>query len=131
MNEDIVFTGSLSNYANTSNNLGGVLRWTDGDNWYKAYIDGVSLIVQKNVDGIPTVLGKVPFTATPGISYTLHFRVIGTILHASVWQTGMTEPDKPLITVTDTSHSSGFCGLRMHVRTAATASYTSFQATAK
>jgi hypothetical protein len=129
-NEDIVFTGSLSNYANASNNLGGVLRWTDGNNWYKAYIDGASLIVQKNVNGTSTILGAAPFTATSGTSYTLHFQVIGTTLYASVWQTGTTEPTKPMITVTDTSHSSGFCGLRTLVQ-AATASYTSFQATAK
>jgi hypothetical protein len=131
MNEDIVFTGSLSNYGNANNNLGGVLRWTDGNNWYKAYINGASLIVQKNVNGTPTLLGVTPFTAKPGTSYTLHFQVIGITLHASVWQTGTAEPTRPMITVTDTSHSSGFCGLRILLQTAAIARYTSFQATAK
>jgi hypothetical protein len=119
----------MSNYTN--NNLGSVLRWTDGNDWYKAYIDGKNLIVQKKVNGATTILGSVPFTATAGTSYTLRFRVVGTTLYARVWQTGTTEPTSWMIMVTDTSLSSGFCGLRVLAQSGATASYTSFQATAQ
>lgn len=126
-NAGIVFTGSMSSY--NSSNLGGVLHWTDRSNWYKAYINGTSLVVQKNVNGSTTILGSVPFTATPGTSYTVHFQVVGTTLSARVWSTGTTEPTTWMILVTDTSFASGFCGLRMLAQGGITASYTSFLAT--
>ncbi len=128
-NAEVLFTGSMSSYNN--NNLGSVLRWTDGNNWYKAYISGGSLIVQKKVNGATTILGSVPFTTTANTSYTLRFRVIGTTLYARVWPTATTEPTNWMITVTDTSFSSGFCGLRMLAQNGVTANYTSFQATAQ
>ncbi|MBV8695244.1 MAG: hypothetical protein JO183_07135, partial [Ktedonobacteraceae bacterium] len=40
-NADVLFSGSTSKFQNS--NIGSVLRWTDGNNWYKAYIDGTSL----------------------------------------------------------------------------------------
>jgi hypothetical protein len=126
---EVLFSGSMSSYSNT--NLGAVLRWSDANNWYKAYINGTTLVVQKKVNGATTILGSVPFTAAPNTSYTLRFRVVGTTLYARVWQTVATEPTNWLITVTDTSFSSGFCGLRMQVSSSVTASYTSFLATAE
>lgn len=126
---EVLLTGSMSNYTN--NNLGAVLRWTDGNNWYKAYISGTSLIVQKKVAGATTILGSVPFSATAGISYTLRFRVIGTTLYARVWQTGTTEPANWMIMVSDTTFSSGYCGLRVLAQNGATASFTSFLAMAQ
>jgi hypothetical protein len=75
-NAEVLFSGSMSNYTN--NNLGSVLRCTDTNNWYKAYIKGTSLIVQKKVGGATTILGSAAFTATAGTSYTLRFRVVGT-----------------------------------------------------
>jgi hypothetical protein len=122
-----LFSGSMSSSSNT--NLGAVLRWNDTDNWYKAYIDGASPIVQKKVNGATTILGSAPFTATAGTSYTVRFRVVGTTLYARVWQTMATEPTNWMITVTDTSFSFGYCGLRMQVAGGVTASYTSFLAT--
>ena len=126
---EVLFSGSMSKFSNT--NLGAVLRWTNGNNWYKAYIDGASLVVQKKVNGATTILGSTPFAATAGTSYTLRFRVVGTTLYARVWQTGTTEPATWMIMVTDSSFSSGFCGLRMLAQNGTTATYTSFVATAQ
>ena len=126
-NAEVLFSGSMSNYTNS--NLGAVLRWTDTNNWYKAYIDGTSLVVQKKVSGATTILGSVPFTATPGTSYTLRFRVVGTTLFARVWQSGTVEPGSWMVMVSDSSLSSGFCGLRMLAQNGAIANYTSFLAT--
>jgi hypothetical protein len=128
-NAEVLFSGSMSKFSNT--NLGAVLRWTNGNNWYKAYIDGASLIVQKKVNGATTIIGSTPFAATAGTSYTLRFRVVGTTLYARVWQTGTTEPTNWMIMVTDSSFSSGYCGLRMLAQSGATATYTSFLATAE
>ena len=119
----------MSSYSNT--NLGAVLRWTDTNNWYKAYINGTTLVVQKKVNGTTTIIGSASFAATGGTSYTLRFRVVGATLYARVWQTVSTEPTNWMITVTDTSLSSGFCGLRMLTQSGTTASYTAFLATAE
>jgi hypothetical protein len=87
---EVLFSGSMSSFSNT--NLGAVLRWSTTNNWYKAYINGTTLVVQKKVNGATTIIGSAPFTATAGASYTLRFRVVGTTLYARVWQTGTTEP---------------------------------------
>jgi hypothetical protein len=126
-NAEVLFSGSMSSYTN--NNLGAVLRWSNDNNWYKAYITGTSLIVQKRVNGATTILGSVPFAATAGTSYTLRFRVVGTTLYARVWQAGTAEPTNWMVMVTDTTFSSGFCGLRMLAQNGGVASYTSFLAT--
>jgi hypothetical protein len=123
----VLFSGSISLFTNT--NIGAVLRWTDGNNWYKAYIDGTNLVVQKKVNGTATVLGTSPFSATGGTSYTLRFRVVGTMLYVKAWKTGGTEPTSWMVTVTDSSLASGYCGLRMLVQNSAMVTITSFQAT--
>ncbi len=125
-NAQVQFSGSISAFNST--NLGAVLRWTSGSNWYKAYIDGSNLVIQKNVNGTTTVLGSTPYAATGGTSYNLLFRVVGTTLYAKVWQTGQTAPKTWMITVTDTTFASGYCGLRMLVQNGAVAKFTSFLA---
>lgn len=122
----VQFSGSISAFNGT--NLGAVLRWTNGSNWYKAYIDGTNLIVQKNVNGSTTILGSTPFAAIGGTSYNLLFKVVGTTLNAKVWHTGKAVPKNWMVTVTDTTFSSGYCGLRMLVQNGAIAKYTSFLA---
>jgi hypothetical protein len=47
---EVFATGSTSAFSNS--NLGTVLRWTDGNNWYKAFIDGSNLVVQKKGGGV-------------------------------------------------------------------------------
>jgi hypothetical protein len=128
-NAEVLFSGSMSSYTNS--NLGAVLRWTDTNNWYKAYIDGTTLVVQKKVNGSTTIIGSALFTATAGTSYTLRFRVVGSTLYAKVWQSGTVEPGSWMVMVTDTTFSSGFCGLRMLAQNGAIANYTSFLATAQ
>jgi hypothetical protein len=125
-NAQVQFSGSISAFNST--NLGAVLRWTTGSNWYKAYIDGSNLTVQKNVNGTTTILGSTPYAATEGTSYNLLFRVVGTSLYTKVWQTGKTAPKNWMVTVTDATFASGYCGLRMLVENGAVAKYTSFLA---
>ena len=128
-NAEVLFTGSLSTY--NGSNIGAVLRWTDGNNWYKAYIDGTNLVVQKKVSGSTTILGTASFPATGGTSYSLRFRVVGTNLFAKAWQTGNTEPANWMVTATDSTFSSGNCGLRMLDQNGAIVNYTSFLATSE
>ncbi len=109
-NAEVVASGSLSSFSNS--NFGNVLHWTNGNNWYKAYIDGSSLIIQKKVNGSTTILAQVPFSATAGTSYSIHFRVAGTTLSANVWASSGSEPSGWMATTSDSALTSGFCGMR-------------------
>jgi len=122
---EVYVTGSLSSFTNS--NFGAVLRWTDGNNWYKAYIDGSSLLLQKKVSGVTSILASVPFAATAGTSYTIHFRVVGSTLTANIWAASCSEPSGWMVTASDTTFPSGSCGMRFLTQ-GGTATVTSFQA---
>jgi hypothetical protein len=126
-NSEVYATGSISAFGNS--NFGDVLRWTDGNNWYKAYIDGSSLIIQKKINGTATILTTVPFAASAGTSYSIHFRVVGSTLTASAWAASGSEPSGWMATASDSSLSSGQCGIRVLTQ-ANTVKITSFQANA-
>ena len=123
-NAEAWVTGSLSAFTNS--NFGPVVRWTDGNDWYKAYIDGVNLVIQRKVAGATTVLSSVPFAPKANTSYTIHFRVVGTTLSANVWASTGSEPTGWMTTATDTSLTSGHVGLRV-LSQAGTATITAFR----
>lgn len=122
---EVFATGLMSAFSNS--NLGTVLRWTDGNNWYKAFIDGSNLVVQKKVAGSTTILATAPFAAAAGTAYTIHFRVAGSTLTANAWAASGTEPSGWMITTTDTALTSGRCGLRFLTQ-GGTATITAYQA---
>jgi hypothetical protein len=109
-------------------NLGAVLRWNDPGNWYKVYVDGTFLVLQKRVNGSYTILGTADFAAMPNTSYTLRFRATGTSLSAKLWPTSSAEPADWMVTATDDSFSSGRFGLRAQIQSDITATYASFAA---
>jgi len=123
--EEVYATGSLSSFA--SSNFGDVLRWANGNNWYKAYIDGKNLVLQKKVAGTTTTLASVPFAASAGTAYSIHFRVVGSTLTANVWPASGSEPAGWMITASDSSLTTGYCGMRFLTQTG-TATITAFQA---
>ena len=122
----VVFTGSISAFGNS--NLGAVLRFTDTNNWYKAYIDGSNLVLQKKVNGAVSTLVCASFTASANTNYSLRFQVVGSNLSAKVWPTGTSEPSSWMVTATDSSFASGYSGLRMQTPSGVSATYTSFTA---
>ena len=111
-------------------NLGAVLRWNDTINWYKAYIDGNSLVIQEKFHGSYATLGATPFAAQGGRAYTLRFREVGSSLFAKVWQTDTAEPSNWMVSATNSDLQSGYCGLRLQEQPGITASVTSFRAIA-
>jgi hypothetical protein len=125
-NVQILFSGKVSIFDDT--NLGGVLRWQDTNNWYKAYIDGANLWLEKKVNGTNKKLRLYPFKAAANISYTIRFQVVGDTLSAKVWTTGTPEPANWQITAKDTSLTQGYCGLRALIQTGKSVTYTSFTA---
>lgn len=127
-NAQILLTGSMSVFSNT--NLGGVLRWTNTNNWYKAYIDGSNLIIQKKVNGSTSVLKSVPFAASSATAYSIRFQIIGVTLSVKVWAANGSEPANWMATASDLSLSSGYCGIRSQVQNnGAIAKFQSFTAT--
>ena len=125
-NAEAVVSGSMNSYANA--NFGPVLRWTDANNWYKAYISGSTFYIQKKVAGNATYIASTSFTANANTSYTIRFRIVGTTLNAKVWATASTEPSAWMLTTTDTSLASGFCGMRVQTQNGS-ATITAFKAT--
>ncbi|HEX5303341.1 MAG TPA: hypothetical protein VFW50_40755 [Streptosporangiaceae bacterium] len=122
---EVVATGSLSSFS--SSNFGAVLRWADNNDWYKAFIDGTNLVVQKKVAGATTILATAPFPAAAGTAYTIRFRATGSTLTANAWPASGTEPSGWMVTTTDTALTTGRCGLRFLTQ-AGTATITAFQA---
>jgi len=122
---EVYATASISSFVST--NFGDTLRWTNGNNWYKAFIDGSSLFIQKKVGGVSSILASVPFAATAGTSYTLHFRAVGSTLTANVWASSGSEPSGWMVTTSDSTLTAGYCGMRFLTQNG-TATVTSFQA---
>jgi hypothetical protein len=127
-NAQVKFSGTLNSFTKGSN-LGAVLRRVDSKNFYKAYISGSALVIEKVVNGTNTKLVSKAFTATNGTSYTLLFSVAGNMLSASVWPTAGS--GSWMVTITDNALSSGNCGLHMYLMSGVTATITSFQATSQ
>ena len=128
VNSEVEFSGSLSQYASSS--LGALLRWTDANNLYKAFLGGGQLMLLKKVAGVVTVLKTVPFQTRDGVSYTIRFRVVGHLLLANVWPTAQAEPQSWLLMTTDGDLQSGHDGIRLVVQSGTTATITTYKETA-
>lgn len=117
-NLDVVASGVVNHFIGDSNkvNFGLVLRWTDGNNWYKALLDGAHLIVVKRVNGASTQLMMMPFQALDGQAYSIHFRALGAMLFARAWLSRAPEPTKWQITTNDTDLTTGLGGVRVLVQ---------------
>jgi hypothetical protein len=116
-NVEVLVSGSLSHFApGGATNLGAVVRWNDGNNWYKALIDNAHLTILKRVGGQTTTLGSLPFQARDGQTYMLRFRAVGATLFARAWQAGTPEPANWMLMESDTSLTGGYGGIRVLVQ---------------
>ncbi len=123
----VLLSGSLSSYG--SNTLGATLRWSDANHFYRAFINGKTLTIVKKVGATLTKLGSVTFAATATTGYSLRFQVVGSTLTAKVWASATSEPSGWMVTASDSSLTSGRCGVLVYLANAITADVTAFQAT--
>jgi hypothetical protein len=126
-NEQVIFTGKMSGFSDT--NIGAIVRQSNVNNWYKGYIDGDDLVIQKRVNGTNTILAEIPFTAYANTLYTVKFKASGNTLSIKAWNASSTEPSNWMSTATDNTFSTGYVGIRSLVQNSVTATYTSFIAT--
>jgi hypothetical protein len=127
---DVLISGAISRYGPGTSNMGALLRWSDAQDWYKAYIDGAQLVLLKEVAGKIIVLDTITYPAQGGAAYTLRFRAVGSMLMAKVWPAGRSEPAAWMVTATDTSLTTGFGGVRVVILGGVRASITMFRETA-
>lgn len=125
---EVVFSASVNQFNPNTVNIGAVLRWTDGNHWYKAFINGTELVILKRIQGSSTRLAAIPFSAQNGASYSLCFRAIGATLFAKVWRSNEPEPTSWMLSITDTGTLllSGTGGLRVAVQADTVVRVTSF-----
>lgn len=127
-NVDVTVSGSVNQFGNNVN-LGVVLRWTDSNNWYKAFIDGTHLSILKSVKGQTTTIKQMDVKTSAGGAETLRFHSRGTMLSAKVWPTGTTEPQDWMVVVDDQTFTSGQFGIRVFEQPATVVTITSFGVT--
>src|SRR5439155_23028468 len=92
---------TLSLHTLFRSNFGDVLRWTDGNNWYKAYTDGATLYIQKKVAGATSMLATKPFAATAGVTSTNHTPALLSTVTVSITPASDTEHGTAMLTATD------------------------------
>ncbi len=124
-NVSVLFSGLMSSFSSGNSNIGAVLHWTDNSHWYRAYIDGTNLVIQKA--GSSTPLATTKFSASTNSGYFIRFSITGSTLSARVWVAGQAEPTTWNVTANDSSYTSGYCGLRVQLQNGVTAKYTTFQ----
>jgi len=126
-NVDITMSGSINQFGNDVN-FGAVLRWTDPNNWYKAFIDGNQLVILRSVNGQKKIIAHMDARTGAGVTQTIRFRSVGAMLFAKVWPSGTPEPQKWLI-ITDNTFTTGQFGIRVSEQPTTVITITSFNAT--
>jgi hypothetical protein len=127
-NVDVTVRGSINQF-DTIVNLGIVVRWTDPNNWYKAFIDGNHLSILKDVNGTKSTVKQMDLTTSAGVTQTLRFRSVGTMLLVNAWPGNMPEPQNWMLIANDSSLPTGQFGIRVHEQPTTVITILSFNAT--
>lgn len=123
---EVSFSAALSSYG--PSRLGAILRWSDPNNFYIAYLDGQNLVVARAMGGMLTPLQHIPFIAQGGRAYTFRFRALGSQLSVMAWPTGQPAPMDWQIVTADSALTSGHVGIRIFAQDDAETRVTTFTA---
>src|SRR5207245_8127557 len=63
-NTEVYALPSINSFTNRY--FGNVLRWSDGNNWYKAFTDGANLFIQRSEERRAGKEARSPFATTGG-----------------------------------------------------------------
>jgi hypothetical protein len=127
-NVDITVSGIINQFGNNAN-FGAVLRWTDTNNWYKALVDGSHLEILKSVNNHPTIIAQMDVNTSAGVSQTIRFRSLGTMLFAKTWPSNTPEPQNWTIVTDDQTFTTGQFGIRVFEQPTTVITIMSFHAT--
>ncbi len=123
---EVVATAMLDSF--NKSHIGVMLRYQNDNHYYKAYIDGNSLLILNRIDAANgPQLAKLPFSAQPNTLYPIRFQVIGTTLQAKAWQANTPEPAHWMVTANANTSSMGQGGMRPQINQGVTLSVTAFQ----
>lgn len=106
--QNIEHTLTASLPEETQHNILGIfLRQLDQETWYGLYIDGLRLVLEKNIDGTRTELASQPLPNPDQRDYMLTFFRLDQFLAAKVWPIGQTPPSSWQIIVSDREITEG------------------------
>jgi hypothetical protein len=125
--EDVLVLGNMDT-TDESCNWGPVARFADANNYYKAYLDGVYFVLQKQLAGTKTVLAQVGHPILPSTYYNIRLQALGSTIRARVWANGLGEPATWDVMATDTDLSSGRTGIRALIPSSSQIHFKSFLA---
>lgn len=109
-------------------NWGPVARFTDANNFYKAYLDGVYFVLQRQLGGTKTVLDQVTHPILPSTYYNVRLQALGSTIRARVWAQGIPEPTTWDVMALDTDLTSGKTGIRALIPSSSQIHFKSFLA---
>jgi len=112
-NADVTMSASITAFNMTAANIGAVVRYSGPNEWDKAYIDGINLVIIQRANGRNTTLASAPFLAQANTSYTIRFRANEILLDAKVWQSETPEPGTWMVHATEKTLHAGRSGIRV------------------
>jgi hypothetical protein len=124
---DVLVQGNMDT-VDESCNWGPVARFGDANNFYKAYLDGIYFVLQKQLAGTKTVLAQVGHPILPSTYYNIRLQTLGSTIRARVWAQGLGEPATWDVMATDTDLTTGKTGIRALIPSSSQIHFKSFLA---
>jgi hypothetical protein len=114
---EVAATMTLPAFDEQQTNAGVVLHWQDANNYDKAFLDGVQLVILENKGGKQTTLATINFPALDdGTAYVLRFRKMGNMLMAKAWVSQKQEPAAWMLSTTEGKLTAGQVGIRARLQ---------------
>jgi hypothetical protein len=124
---EVFVTGTVSDFSHSQ--LSAILRWTDNNHYYKAFLQGGTFNIIKRMNAVTPISKNIPFPTQAGGSYSIRFRIVGNTMEARAWPFNQQEPTTWMFTITDTNQpfTSGNGGIRANVSAGVTVDIISFE----
>lgn len=134
VDEESLFTGALSVYSSTSDEIGNILRITGTGGTMNCYLFliganiGTQWRIVKVTNNVGVTLTSGTFNSSGATNYRLRFRAQGALLYGKAWLSSGAEPDAWTGTAIDTGFSQGGVGLYVRAGSGVTGTVNNFSA---